>query len=62
VARVHGVVDPHPQGKILEGVDIVTLDVFEKRDPFPSFMLGFVPNILCLARKKRGFRHGDESS
>ncbi len=28
-------VDPAPEGKTLEGIDIVTLDVFEKRDPLP---------------------------
>jgi hypothetical protein len=29
--------DPSPEGKTLEGVDIVTLDVFEPRDPVPTF-------------------------
>jgi len=27
--------DPSPDGKVLEGIDIVTLDVFEPRDPVP---------------------------
>lgn len=29
--------EPDPEGKIVEGVDVVTLDVFEKRDPIPTF-------------------------
>jgi len=28
--------DPSPEGKLLEGIDIVTLDVFEPRDPVPN--------------------------
>lgn len=31
-------VDPSPEGKEIEGYDVVTLDVFEKRDPIPSFL------------------------
>ena len=30
-------VEPNPEGKVLEGVDVVTLDVFEPRDPVPGF-------------------------
>ncbi|WP_156865040.1 hypothetical protein [Pajaroellobacter abortibovis] len=29
-------VDPAPEGKVIEGIEILSLDVFEKRDPFPS--------------------------
>ena len=29
-------IDPSPDGKLLEGIDIVTLDVFEPRDPVPA--------------------------
>jgi hypothetical protein len=32
-------IDPHPEGKVLEGIDIITLDVFEKRDPLPGFLM-----------------------
>lgn len=35
--KVRGTVEPSPEGKILEGVDVVTLDVFEERDPLPSW-------------------------
>ncbi len=28
--------EPDPEGKIVEGVDVVTLDVFEDRDPIPT--------------------------
>jgi len=30
--------DPEPEGKIVEGIDVVTLDVIEPRDPAPSFL------------------------
>src|SRR3954469_22532426 len=42
LAKIHGVIDPHPEGKILEGVTIVTLQVFEPRDFIPKIFLGFV--------------------
>lgn len=29
-------VEPAPEGKVVEGYDVVTLDVFEKRDPVPT--------------------------
>ena len=31
----HTTIDPGADGKLLEGIDIVTLDVFEDRDPLP---------------------------
>jgi hypothetical protein len=31
-------IDPQPEGKTIEKVDIVSLEVFEKRDPIPSFV------------------------
>jgi hypothetical protein len=39
VQKVSGVVDPRPENKTIEGVDIVTLDVFEKRDPLPGVLV-----------------------
>src|SRR5262245_20312312 len=30
--------DPSPEGKTVEGIDVVTLDVIEKRDPAPGFL------------------------
>ena len=38
VEKLGVVVDPRPDGKILEGVEVVSLDVFEKRDPLPGFL------------------------
>lgn len=35
LADTHREVDPSPEGKIVEGYDVVTLDVFEERDPVP---------------------------
>lgn len=32
------VIDRAPEGKIVEGIDIVPLEVFEKRDPIPGFV------------------------
>jgi len=34
----HASIDPEPDGKLLEAVDIVALDVFEPRDPVPTFL------------------------
>lgn len=31
-------IDPHPEGKIVESVEFVTLDVIEPRDPVPGFL------------------------
>ncbi len=33
-------IDPSPEGKRVEGIDIVTLDVFDPRDPAPTLSLG----------------------
>ncbi len=33
--QYHATIDDDPEGKTLEGIDIVTLDVFEDRDPLP---------------------------
>lgn len=30
--------EPSPEGKRIEGYDVVTLDVFEERDPIPTFL------------------------
>lgn len=34
----HATIEPSPEGKTLEGVDVVPLDVIEDRDPAPSFL------------------------
>lgn len=37
--RANGaVVEPHPEGKIFEGTDVVALPVFEPRDPLPELV------------------------
>jgi hypothetical protein len=33
-----GQIDPNPSGKIIEGIEIVTLEVIEQRDPAPRFL------------------------
>jgi hypothetical protein len=33
--RTGGELDPQPEGKTIEGVDVITLDVIEPRDPIP---------------------------
>ena len=38
---VDGERDPDPEGKVIEEVEIVTLDVIEKRDPAPGFLNWF---------------------
>jgi hypothetical protein len=36
-----GEIDPSPAGKVVEGIDVVTLDVIEQRDPAPGFLNWF---------------------
>ncbi len=38
LARFHEKIDPTPEGKIVERVDVVTLDVIEQRDPLPNWL------------------------
>jgi hypothetical protein len=38
LAEVHGEVEPAPEGKIVEEIDVVPLDVIEDRDPAPSLL------------------------
>ncbi len=42
LATVKGTIDPSPDGKIVESIETVRLDVFEKRDFIPEIFLGFV--------------------
>jgi hypothetical protein len=39
--------DPSPEGKTLEGIDIVTLDVIDAHDPIPTF-----PNFLHVTTQR----------
>jgi hypothetical protein len=36
--RVHGTLDPEPENKIVEAVDVVPLEVIEEGDPAPGFL------------------------
>lgn len=36
--KVHGVVEPAPEGKLVEGIDVVPLEVIEDDDPAPNFL------------------------
>lgn len=44
-------VDPSPEGKVIEGAEIVTLDVFEPRDFIPKIFLGFVNWFHVTSRR-----------
>src|SRR5262245_13822282 len=41
LASLHGKIEPEPEGKIIEGIEIVPLDVIEQRDPLPNFLNWF---------------------
>lgn len=41
LADVGGTIDTAPEGKTIESIEIVTLDVFEPRDPAPAFLNWF---------------------
>jgi hypothetical protein len=41
LAAKHATLDPHPQGKKIERIETITLDVIEKRDPAPDFLNWF---------------------
>jgi hypothetical protein len=43
--------DPRPEGKEIEGIEIVTLDVFDERDPMPDFV-----DLLHTTTRKRVIR------
>jgi hypothetical protein len=43
LARQHGTLDPHPEGKRIESIEIVALEVFEPEDPVPQFINWFHP-------------------
>jgi hypothetical protein len=42
LARVKGKLAPSPEGKIVESIEIIPLEVFEKRDFIPEVFRGFV--------------------
>src|SRR5205814_9045087 len=41
LAQAHAEIDAAPEGKIVEAVEVITLDVIEDRDPAPRFLNWF---------------------
>ncbi|WP_437980519.1 hypothetical protein [Sorangium sp. So ce117] len=41
LSRLGATLDPAPEGKIVEGIDVVPLEVIEDRDPAPAFLNWF---------------------
>lgn len=48
-------IDPEPDGKFIEAIDIVRFEVFEERDPLPSFARG-IANTLHYTSRDRMIR------
>src|SRR5699024_9418764 len=44
---LHVRVDPSPEGKIVEGIDVVTVDVIDRHDPVPASV-----TVEALGRKE----------
>ncbi len=51
LAERSGRIDPDPEGKIIERIDIVPLDVFDETDPVPNFF-----NVFHVTTRKRVIR------
>jgi hypothetical protein len=49
--KTAGVIEPHPEGMIIEGVDVITLDVFEDRDPLPAVVTPIANWFHATSRK-----------
>ncbi len=41
LAKLHATIDPSPEGKLVEDVDVVPLEVIEDGDPAPAFLNAF---------------------
>jgi hypothetical protein len=46
LAELGATIDPEPEGKRIEAVDIKVLDIIEERDPVPNFLNWFHTNTL----------------
>ena len=58
--HVGGSIDPAPQGKSIEHVEVITLDVLERRDPLPRFLNVFhVTTRERIVRRELLFRVGE---
>lgn len=61
--RTGGTVDPAPEGKVVEGIDVVALDVIEPRDPAPRFLNWFhVTSKDEVIRREALLKPGDRFS
>jgi hypothetical protein len=47
LAQIDGELDPSPEGKQIESIEIVTLEVFDDRDPVPNFF-----NVFHVTSRK----------
>jgi hypothetical protein len=60
MASLHTTLDPAPEGKTIEQVDVVPLDVFEKRDPLPRWLNVFHATTRpSIVRREMLLREGD---
>lgn len=60
LTRMKVEIDEHPEGKRVEAIDVVTLDVIEDRDPAPSFLNWFhVTSRPYVIRREILLRPGD---
>jgi hypothetical protein len=51
LGSVQAHIDPHPEGKLVEHVDVIPLEVIEKRDPAPRFL-----NVFHATTRKEVIR------
>jgi hypothetical protein len=60
MASLHTTLDPAPEGKTIEQIDVVPLDVFEKRDPLPRWLNVFHATTRpSIVRREMLLREGD---
>ena len=53
-------IDPHPEGKRIERIDVVVLDVFDEHDPVPDFVNIFhTMTRKSVVRRELLFREGE---
>jgi hypothetical protein len=60
LSKRHAKIAPNPEGKVIEQIDIVTLDVVEPRDPVPNWLNDFhVTTRASVVRNEVLLRRGD---
>ena len=60
LASLHAKADPEPEGKTIERIDVVPLDVFEKRDVLPAWLNVFHATTRpSVVRREMLLREGD---